>query len=120
MTRLIRRAFALLTVQDVTLSGVTPSYAAAGAGGDTFPNDGRSFLHVKNGGAGSITVTVDDLGSTAPEGAAAFDPDPDIVIGAGAEAMIGPFEKSRFDDDASVVAVSYSGVTSVTVGVFSL
>lgn len=117
---LIRRAYALLTVQDVAITGLNPSFVAADVAGDTFPNDGRSYLEVVNGGGGAITVTIDDLRSVAPEGAAAFDPDPDISVPAGETRKIGPFEKSRFDDDASVVAVSYSGVTSVTVGVFSL
>lgn len=120
MIALITRAFAVLTVQDVSLAGLNPSYAAAGAGGDSFPNDGATFLHVKNGGGGPITVTIDDVGSASPEAAAAFDPDPDVSVPAGEERMIGPFPKDRFDaTDGTGVNVSYSGVTSVTVAAVS-
>ncbi len=48
-----------LTVQAAALAGLNPSYAAANADGNYFPNSGREVLHVKNGHSGSQTVTVD-------------------------------------------------------------
>lgn len=48
-----------LTVQTPTLAGLNPTFAAASVGGDAFLNDGNTYLHVKNGGGGSINVTVD-------------------------------------------------------------
>ena len=110
---------AAIAVQNVDIDGVTlAAYASANAGGDTVVSDGSlTFLHVKNGGAGSITVTLDDTGSAAPPGAKSFDADIDIVVGVGDEAMIRLGTRQRFGGD---VAVAYSGVTSVTVAAFKL
>jgi hypothetical protein len=41
---------AVLTVQQIARSGLSPSYASAAGGGDTVPNDEKTFLHIKNGG----------------------------------------------------------------------
>jgi hypothetical protein len=48
---------ALLTTQNISRSGVTPSYAAVAAS-DTFVPDAQTFIHVKNGG-GSPDSCVD-------------------------------------------------------------
>lgn len=99
---------AALTIQQAALTGATPAYAAADVAGDTFDNDSRTMLHVKNGGGGSINVTVDsptvcDQGGTH---------DLVVAVPAGQERIIGPFPVARF---GSSVAVTYSGVTTVTV-----
>lgn len=101
----------VLTVQDVTAAGIIPSYAAASTGGDTFANNGRVMLHVKNGGASSITVTIVSA-KTCNFG---FQHDLTVTIDAGSEKMIGPFAPERFNNDSGLVAVNYSAVTSVTV-----
>ena len=109
-----------ISVQNVDINGVTPlaAYVAADAGGDTVINDGSAtFLHVKNGGGGAITVTLDDTGSAGPSGAKSFDADIDVVVGNGDEAMIRLGSRARFTGD---VAVAYSGITSVTVAAFKL
>lgn len=49
---------AVLTVQQVNLDGISPTFVAADAGGDEFVNSGKAVLHVKNDGTNSITVTV--------------------------------------------------------------
>lgn len=111
---------ALLTVQEVTPAGITPSYAAAAGGGDTFePLRGQAYnLHVKNGGGSSVTVTVDDPTSVGPTGAAAFNPDLAVSVPAGQERMI-LIDANRHQDPADdLVDITYSGVTSVTVAVF--
>lgn len=105
---------AALTVQQITVAGVQQSLAAAAGGGDTFVNDGnRTFFIADNASGGAITLTFDDTGSVAPQGATAFNADVDVSVGAGTRYIIGPFPKSRFGD---TVAVTYSGVTSLTVG----
>lgn len=102
---------AQLNVQGTGLTGLAPTYQAADAVGDSFANNGRTFIHVKNGGAASITVTVDSQQSCSQ----GFDHDVAVAVPAGAERMIGPFNQARFNDANGNVLVFYSAVTSVTV-----
>jgi hypothetical protein len=111
---------AALTVQVPTVAGLAPSYAAAAGGGDTFVpgSSGTHILHVKNGGGSAITVTVDDAVSVTPGSAKQFDPDIGISVPNGGERMIA-IDPARFNNPSTgVVAITYSAVTSVTVGVF--
>lgn len=104
-----------LTVQNIVLTGLTPSYVAADATGNYFANQtGRVFLHVKNGGGASINVTVDS------QELCSFGFDHNVVVSVpdAAERMIGPFTTARWNDANGRVNISYSAVTSVTVGVF--
>jgi hypothetical protein len=103
---------AQLTVQKATLTGLAPTYAAADVAGDTFPNNGATALHVKNGGAAAITVTID----SATPCSYGFDHDIAVSVPAGAERIIGPLSQSRFGTTASA---AYSAVTSVTVAAVS-
>lgn len=108
---------ATLTVTQVTPAGVAETLTAAAAGGDEFPNNGRVFLVIANGGGGSITATV-----TTPKtvGGLAV-ADQAITVGAGARVVAGPFDRDTFNNPANGrVAVTYSGVASVTVGAFRL
>ena len=102
---------ATLTLYQTDLGGVVPSYAAAAGGGDEFVNDGNTMLHVKNGSGGAITVTVNSL-VACDQGS---DHDSVTSVGAGAESMIGPFDRTRFNDPITGrAAITYSGVTSLT------
>jgi hypothetical protein len=51
---------AVLTVQNLGITGLAATLAAAAAGGDKFdnPTDERTFLRVANGGGSSINVTI--------------------------------------------------------------
>src|SRR5258708_2627996 len=105
-------------------SGVATAYQAAGAGGDAFgnPSDERSFVHVKNGSVGSITITVLPVQAAAvkiPGVGPLAPPTRSVVIAAGADAMIGPFT-AAYTDANNNVNLAYSAVTSVTVGAFRL
>lgn len=109
---------ALLNTQTIEGSGTSPTYAAAAAGGDKVslaaPN---TFLHVKNGGGASITVTIttqnaDYRGLTLP--------DRTVTVAASGEQMIGPLDASLQADINGQAAIGYSAVTSVTVGAFRL
>jgi hypothetical protein len=110
-----------LAKQSITLLGVAPAYVAAAGGGDKIvgPSE-RVFLHVKNGGGSPQTVTV-ATPRTDPETGLA-EADVAVSVPAGGERMIGPFRASTFGDpaDAGKAAVTYSGVTSVTVGCFEV
>lgn len=101
-----------LSVQTITTNGLSPTFSSADAAGDEFVNDGRTFLHVKNGGASSIDVTIDSK----QQCSFGFDHDITVSVPAGGERLIGPFPTSRFNDSQTGKAsVSYSDVTSVTV-----
>lgn len=99
---------AQLAVQEPGTSGAAINYVAADGAGDTFPNDGRTRFHVKNGGGAAITATVD--AKTACN--FGFDHDAAVNVPAGAERVIGPFRTDRF---GSTVSVAYSSVATVTV-----
>lgn len=105
-----------LSVQVVVLGGLTPSYAAAAAGGDQFANSGREMIHLKNGAGVSQTVTTDSQ-EPCDQG---FDHDNAVAIPAGEERMIGPFPKSRFDDASGKVQLTYSAVASLTIAVIKV
>jgi hypothetical protein len=109
-------AAAALTTQQIVQAGVAPSYTAAGAGGDSFVPGQRTFLHLKNGGGASVTVTI-----PAPSfGTFSITP-LSITVSAGGEKLVGPFPPDLFlDSTTGNCPVSYSGVTSVTVAVLSL
>jgi len=97
-----------LAIQNVSLTGLAPAFVAASGGGDSLDNNGRTLLHVKNGGGVPITVTVD---STQPC-SYGFDHDAAVSVPAGAERILGPFPQGRFGSTANI---TYSAVTTVTV-----
>lgn len=111
---------AALTVEStgVGANSLTPTFVAAGAGGDTFLNDGRTVLYVKNGDASPITVTI-----TTPlslRGGIGVE-DPPTTVPATDEEIIGPFDPTIFNAPAGTgVEVNYSAVASVTVAVIRL
>lgn len=106
-----------LTPQVIVLTGITPTLVAAEAGGDEFVNSGRDFIHIKNGDASPIDVTINSQ-VNCNQGV-----DHDAVISVPAttgEKFIGPFAKDRFNDPAGKVQITYSAVTSVTIGIVRL
>lgn len=109
---------ATLTVQQIDLDGLTPAFVAADGAGDQFANKGKTYLHVVNGGAGAVAVTVDSI-QNCNQG---FDHNGGGSVAAGAEGLFGPFSANRFNDpnNSNRVVVTYDVVTSVTVGAFSL
>lgn len=109
---------AALATQKLALPSITPTFAAAAGGGDTCEAGDNKFLVVKNGGGGSINVTLAAFPDTTPYGAAI--PDHIVAVPNGQERWIGPLNGSVFQNPSTgSVGISYSGVTSVTVGVFS-
>jgi len=108
---------AAITPQLIDLTGLDDFTTAAASGpGDTFVNDGVNLLVVDNAGGGAVIVTVDSLP------ASNFGTDENIVVsvGAGVRTFLGPFDRARFNDVAQTVAVTYDGVTSVTVAVLKV
>ena len=102
---------AILAIQKVSQSGLAPAYPAADVAGDEFVNGGRALLHVKNGSAAAVTVTVDSV-KPCDQG---FDHDVQVNVPAGSERLIGPFEPRRFNNASGRCKATYSAVASVTV-----
>jgi hypothetical protein len=108
---------AALATQSIRRSGLTPSYAAAAGGGDTATPGMNTFLHIKTAGTGT-TVTITPVAI----------PGQDLVItplavtlGATAERMIGPIRPDLFANTSTgQAAITYSSVTTVTVGIFDM
>mgnify|MGYP001562877003 CR=1 FL=1 len=110
---------ATLTVQKVTRLGITPSFAACTGGGDKFLPSANTYIELKNTSGGALTVTV----------APAKVPIPDTTITFAAvsipattgDKIIGPFPADVFAAAADgLAAVTYSGVTSLTIAAFEL
>jgi hypothetical protein len=114
---------AALTIQSIVPAATTPTYAAAAAGGDTVacPTDQLTFVHVKNGSGASITVTVAAAITSVPNALAGTQTVANnaIAIAAGTERMIGPFPQAFIDGNGNV-NLTYSAVTSLTLGAFRL
>lgn len=98
-------------------AGTVPSFAAASSGGDTVTPSEGVFLVVKNDGGAPVTVTIAAPGTTS-YGVA--NPDPTFSVAAGAERWIPLFDSAYVNDVDNTIGISYSGVTSVTVGAFSV
>lgn len=104
-------AASAITVQTVDTVGEVITFAAANVDGNYFTNDGLTYLHIKNGGASPITVTVNSLENCSY----GFDHNLSITIANGAEKVIGFFSKKRFNAVDGTVGITYSAVTTVTV-----
>lgn len=109
-----------LTVQQVARPGLNPAYTAGnGSGGHSIPNDGRVFIHVKNGSGAPINatlqtpVTVDDQAALAVS-------DLVVAVPASGERMIGPFPPALYNQSDGKVYLDFSAVTSVTVAALRL
>jgi hypothetical protein len=110
---------AVLTAQAAGMAGTAITLTAAAGGGDAYiPTDGdRSWLWIKNGGVGSITVTVTVAGTSFGQN----NPDVAVVVANGAERMIGPLvPELAGPDTVGTIGFSYTGVTSVTVAIVRL
>lgn len=107
-------AITVLTVQNVVRAGLNASYSAANVDGHTVVNDGvRTFVHAKNGSGGAITLTFVTPGTA--DGLALADRT--VVIPAGEERAVGAFPLAYYSNP---LTVTFSGVTSLTIGAFKL
>lgn len=109
---------AILAAVTVSPAGTASALVAASGGGDRAPVGERNFLHVKNASGAPITVTID---SVTP---CSYGADHDLVVSVPAttgERFIGPLTPSRFASASDgMAAVTYSGVTSLTVEVVTM
>lgn len=101
---------ALLAIQQVGITGTTPSYGAVAAS-DTIVPDGRAFLIVKNAGGSIDNCVVVTPGSTFGQA------NPDVTVSVPAttgERWIGPMVPELADPTTGQITVTHSFTTSVT------
>ncbi len=108
-----------LVVNQVSQAGLRDDNAlvAAAGGGDAFAPGANVFVRINNGGGASITATFATPGSigglTIADGGGA-------VTNAQSR-LFGPFPGELYADPTTgLVVLTYTGVTTVTVGVFKL
>ncbi len=106
---------ALLSVQNSSIAGFAPTYSAVSAS-DEFPNDGRTVIYIKNGGASPDVVGIDSL-VACNQGS---DHDGGSSVTNATEKCFGPFDPTRFNNSNGRVTVTNSFITSVTCAVIRL
>ncbi|MFB7500024.1 hypothetical protein ACFC09_35995 [Streptomyces sp. NPDC056161] len=103
---------ATLSTQVISLSGLNPAYANATSGGDKCEVGDRVFLHVQNGSASSVTVTL--TATAAVRGQAVSNVT--VSVPASGERMIGPLNSDLLQNPSDgLCAIGYSAATTVTV-----
>ncbi|WKV74224.1 hypothetical protein AW27_023570 [Streptomyces sp. PCS3-D2] len=95
-------------------ASLTDNLTAAEAGGDTAPTGTGRFLVVANGSGGSITATLATPGTVS-----GLDIDDAAVVVAAGKTSIIPLSRA-FAGANGRAAITYSAVTSLTVGAFEL
>ncbi len=105
---------ALLNAQSPQITGTTPTYSAVNSSDTLKYTNAPKVLIVKNGGGGSINVTVVVPGSKYGQA----NPDVVVAVPASGERWIGPFAADMAVD--GVITVNYSGTTSVTAALLSV
>lgn len=110
---------AVLAVQSATRSGngLTPTYGAVAAGGDSFPNNGRTMLHFKNSNGATRTVTVASQASFPADSGRAAQNLAAVIPATTGDKMIGPFPPEIWGES---VNLTYSADAGLTVAVVSL
>lgn len=104
---------AVLAPTQITRQGVAATLTAAAAGGDEFQANQDTILLVRNGSASPITVTFVTPGTS--QGLAVEDVA--VTVPAGADRYCSGFADDVFRNTNGRVGVTYSAVTTVTVGV---
>ena len=116
---------ALLSVQDIVEGGLEATYASATGGGDTVKIDGnaagRLFLHVRNGHSSPQTVTVTPATTSANvPGFGTLTRAAIAVAVTNAEERFIPITEAAFANSSGLAAITYSGVTSLTIAAIRL
>lgn len=111
---------AALTVTASAPTGAAFATSSAAGGGDTFVNNGKTLFYINNGGGSSINVTFTAQNDVTINGQALAVEDLVVAVTNGTAKIIGPFPTQIFNNSSGAVAVSYSGVTTVTVRPISM
>jgi hypothetical protein len=106
-----------LAVTSLTRAGIVDALAAANVDGHTIDNSAeRMWIEVLNGSGASINVTIDVVVSV--DGLSVTDRV--VAIAAGVRKKIGPFLSNIYNDGNGDILVTFSAVTDVTIGAFSI
>lgn len=100
-----------LTPQNISRSGLGPTFAAASVDGHSWADNGKQFLYVKNASGSPVTVTFPI--PVLVDGQAVASKTVSVPATTG-ERIIGPFTGQYRQSDGDVW-VDFSAVTSVTV-----
>jgi hypothetical protein len=111
---------ATLATQTINRAGVVEALTAAAGGGDAMSCGSGMMLKVLNGGGSPITVTI-----AIPAGASGYPnaayTNTAVSVSNGTAKWIGPVTAPLYADPTTGLAtITYSGVTTVTVGAFNL
>lgn len=103
----------LITPQRILLTGIKPTEEDALEDGNEFVNSGRHFIFAKNNHASEDrTITIV---SQVDCNHGVNHPAPVVITAAEDEKMIGPFSKSRFNDENGKVQITYTPTTGVDI-----
>ncbi len=105
-------------IKTILKAGLTPTYTGSLSTGSNyqFLNDGRTYIHIINGGGSPDTVTV--VSQAIEDGLAVADLA--VVVPAGEERVLGPFNTRIYNDASGLLNFGHSFITSVTQGVYRL
>jgi hypothetical protein len=104
----------VVTVQTaVVTTPVSPTLNAAANGGNTFANNGRVLLNIRNGSAVTLTATIST--TYAPAGLTLSNMT--VTVPAGQERIAGPFDPTLFNDSGGAVTANWSVTVTVTFAV---
>lgn len=96
-------------------SGQTMTFNSCGASGDTFQNNGKTFVVVKTGATASPAVTFAVTQNITDASLAV--PDLTVSCSVSSDTMVGPFPKGTFNDASSSVSMTYANSSTMTVAV---
>ena len=109
-----------VSVETIILTGLTPTMnvASSDADGNTFVNDGRTFVYITNGYTATLTATF--ITPRTVSGLAVEDQTVSVV--AAANAAVGPFLPETFNNSSGKCQVTWATggeglLTSITFGV---
>lgn len=105
-------------LQAIVKGGLTPANTGGLSNSDTYQvdNDGKMFLHLINGGGGTVVLTIETPGLV--DGLAIADRTVSIL--AATNQMVGPFPRHIYNDANGKVNFSMDVITSVTVDALHL
>lgn len=106
----------LITAQPVGSAGLDPVYEAANVDGNSFRLSSGTALHVKNGSAGVVNVTIPTPMTV--DGLAVAERS--IAVPAGDDRMVALGSTKAYVQPGGVAHVNYDVVASVTVAVLTV